>query len=83
MASLKSIWGDESGVIISAELILLMTICGIGLICGMVVLRNAVVTELADVANAVEAMNISDSSSTTTESVGISLVEPPTAEAPE
>lgn len=50
---LKSLWKDECGAIISTELVLVITIAGIGMIVGLSTLRNAVVAELADVAAAV------------------------------
>ena len=53
MKTLKALWNDEAGVIISTELILVVTICGIGVIVGLTTLRNDVVTELADTAEAV------------------------------
>ena len=51
------LWIDERGALISAELVLLMTIVVIGLITGMVALRNMIVTELADVGAAIGALN--------------------------
>ena len=53
MKLLKALWNDEAGVIISTELILVVTILGIGLVVGLNTLRNDVVTELADTAQAV------------------------------
>jgi Flp pilus assembly pilin Flp len=54
---LKRLWTDEGGAILSAELILIMTILVIGLIVGLKTLQDAVVTELADVAQAIGALN--------------------------
>jgi hypothetical protein len=48
----RTLWNDETGFIISAELILLATILVIGLIVGMVSLRNQIVQELVDVGQA-------------------------------
>ena len=53
----KKLWADEGGAILSAELILIMTILVIGLIVGLKTLQDAVVTELADVAGAIGALN--------------------------
>lgn len=53
MKTLKALWNDEAGVIISTELILIVTILGIGLVVGLSTLRNDVVTELADTAQAI------------------------------
>ena len=54
---LKRLWVDEGGALLSAELVLLMTICVIGLIVGMVALRDMVVTELADVGASIGSLN--------------------------
>ena len=62
---LTKFWVDDNGAIISAELVLLMTIVVIGLITGMVALRNMIVTELADVGAAIGALNQSYSFSGT------------------
>jgi len=53
MAAFRRFWNDESGFIISAELILIATLLVIGLIVGLTVLRNQVVQELVDVAQAI------------------------------
>ena len=47
------LWRDEAGFVVSTELILIATILVIGLITGLVTIRDAVVTELADVADAI------------------------------
>ncbi|MGA2066208.1 MAG: hypothetical protein ABSG86_14630 [Thermoguttaceae bacterium] len=56
---LKRLWVDEGGAIISAELILVMVIVVIGMIIGLVALRDAVVAELSDVAQAISAIDAS------------------------
>lgn len=53
MNLIKRFWNDEAGVIISSELILVLTILVIGLIAGMVTLRDAVTLELGDTAAAI------------------------------
>ncbi len=53
MRSLRRLWNDEAGFIISSELILVATILVIGLIAGLTTIRDQVVTELADVAGAI------------------------------
>jgi Flp pilus assembly pilin Flp len=53
----KRLWEDESGAIISAELALIMSILGIGMVAGASTLRDAVVTELADTGQAIGNMN--------------------------
>lgn len=50
---LKSIWNDEAGVVISAELVLIGTILVIGMIVGLVELQCAVVGELSDLGDAI------------------------------
>lgn len=47
------LWKDEAGAILSAELVLLMTITVIGLIVGMRALAGAVNAELADLGSAI------------------------------
>ena len=54
---LKKLWNDEVGAVVSAELVMVATILGIGMIVGLTSVRNAVVTELADVAQAVANLN--------------------------
>jgi uncharacterized membrane protein YkgB len=51
------LWDDEAGFIISAELVLVATIVVIGLIVGLVMVRNQVVQELADVAQAIGSLS--------------------------
>jgi Flp pilus assembly pilin Flp len=50
---LNRLWKDESGAIISLEIVLIGTILGIGVITGLSSLRDAVITELADVGGAI------------------------------
>jgi len=54
---LKKFWDDDAGFVISIELILISTIVVIGLIAGLTAVRDAVVSELADVAGAIDEMN--------------------------
>ena len=51
------LWNDEEGFIISSELVLVSTILVIGMIVGLVVVRNQVVQELVDVGQAIGAMS--------------------------
>jgi hypothetical protein len=46
-------WNDEAGFIVSAELVLVATILVIGMIVGLVSVRNQVVQELVDVGQAI------------------------------
>ncbi|MDG1896758.1 MAG: hypothetical protein P8J37_17785 [Fuerstiella sp.] len=49
---LKNLWNDESGVILSAEIVLVATILVLGMIVGLVELQCAVVGELSDLGDA-------------------------------
>jgi hypothetical protein len=53
----SKIWNDDAGFIISIELILISTIVVIGLITGLAAVRNAIVSELSDVAGAISSLN--------------------------
>lgn len=53
----QRLWNDDAGFIISIELILIATIAVIGLIAGFASVRDAVVSELSDVAGAVQDLN--------------------------
>ena len=49
---LKTLWNDESGVILSAELVLIMTILVLGMVVGLVELQCSIVAELSDLSSA-------------------------------
>jgi len=49
----RKLWKDEGGFVVSVELILIVTILVIGLVSGWTMLRDAVLAELADTANAI------------------------------
>ena len=53
MQVFRQLWADESGFVISAELVLVATILVIGMIVGLTTVRDQVVQELADVAGAI------------------------------
>lgn len=53
----NKLWHDEAGVIISAELVLILTIVVIGVIVGLVQLQHAVVAELNDIGLAMSHLN--------------------------
>ena len=59
MGLVRRLWADEAGFIISAELCLVATIVVIGLIVGLVTLRNQVVQELIAVGEAIGSINTS------------------------
>jgi hypothetical protein len=54
---LKKLWSDESGAILSFELMLIMVILVIGSSLGMVILRDAIISEFQCVALAVNSLN--------------------------
>ena len=54
---IRRLWNDEAGFVISAELVLVATILVIGMIVGLVVIRNQVVQELVDVGEAIGALS--------------------------
>ncbi len=54
---LEQVWLDDRGFIVSVELILIATIMLIGLLAGMTAIRDSVLSELSDVAGAVQDMN--------------------------
>ncbi len=53
----QKLWNDDAGFIISIELILIATIAVIGLIAGLTAVRDGVVSELSDVAGAIQDLN--------------------------
>lgn len=54
---LISLWSDESGAVISAELVLVLSILVLGMIVGLSEVAVAVNTELNDISNAVGALD--------------------------
>ena len=54
---LKRLWRDESGFVNTTDLILASTILVMGMIVGLVSLRNQVVQELSDTGSAVGNLN--------------------------
>jgi len=50
---MSKLWKDEAGFVVSAELIFIATLLVIGLLTGWVAVRNAVVSELTEVAQAI------------------------------
>ncbi|MFK7770264.1 MAG: Flp family type IVb pilin [Mariniblastus sp.] len=53
----QNLWYDNSGFVVSIELVLIATLVVIGLITGMTAVRDAVVSELSDVAGAIQDLN--------------------------
>ncbi|MBL9081562.1 MAG: hypothetical protein JNK76_07135 [Planctomycetales bacterium] len=57
MKVLNRLWSEEAGAIVSAEVMLVMSILVIGVIVGLAAVRDSVITELADVAQALANVN--------------------------
>ena len=57
MKVLHRLWADEAGFVVSTEPVLVATILVIGLILGLTSLRNQVVQELGDLAQAIANIN--------------------------
>lgn len=53
----QSLWRDETGAIISTELVLIAVVAVLGLMAGFVSMRDAVVSELSDVSGATDDLN--------------------------
>ena len=51
--SKKSLWNDEAGIILSAEIVLIGTILVLGMLVGLVELQCAVVAELSDLSSSI------------------------------
>lgn len=54
---LRNFRKDESGFLVSTELVFIATICVIGLVTGLVEIQAAVIGELNDVGDAIGALN--------------------------
>ena len=54
---LQRLWKDDAGFVVSTELVLVATILVIGMVVGLATVRNAVVQELGDVAQAIGNIN--------------------------
>jgi len=54
MSLIKRMWNDEAGFVVSAELILIATIAVLGLIVALDTVRNAITSEMSDVAGAIQ-----------------------------
>jgi hypothetical protein len=50
---LISLWNDECGVILSAELVLIATVLVLGMVVGLVELQCSIVAELSDLSSAI------------------------------
>lgn len=54
---LSKLWNDDGGAIIAMEWVFIATILVLGIITGLVAVRQAVLTELSDVAQAILSLN--------------------------
>ena len=57
MLHLKSLYNDEAGFVVSSELVIIATLVVIGLIAGLSTVRDQVIGELVDIADAVSSVN--------------------------
>ena len=55
--TLHTLWRDEAGFIVSAELVLIASLLVIGLVVGLSEVQHAVVSELNDVGDAIGSLN--------------------------
>ena len=53
MRLFRQLWTDDNGFVVSSELILIATILVIAMVVGLQTVRDAVLQELGDVANAI------------------------------
>lgn len=56
-AFLKNLWSDEAGVILSAELVIILTIAVLGMVVGLSCLQQAMFNEFRDLSLAFQSMN--------------------------
>jgi len=54
---LKKMWSDDQGALIAMEFLFVATILVIGVVVGLTAVRNAVATELSELANAILALS--------------------------
>lgn len=57
MNLVRNLWNDEVGVVVSAELVLVLTVLVLALVVGMSEVAVAINTELNDLSNAFGALN--------------------------
>jgi Flp pilus assembly pilin Flp len=57
MKLLSALWNDQSGMVISAELVLVMTVAVLAMVVGLSEVAVAVNTELNDVSNAIGSLD--------------------------
>ena len=54
---IRKLWNDEAGFLISTEAVLYWTIVVLGILTGLVAVRQAVISELVETAQAIMAIN--------------------------
>ncbi len=54
---LSRLWSDDSGILIATEYLFILTILIIGTLAGLVALRQAVIVESVELANAIMSLN--------------------------
>lgn len=64
--TMSNLWRDDAGFVVSTELVLVATILVLGILVGQSTLRDAVISELADTADAIQTTNQSYSFSAVT-----------------
>lgn len=57
MNTLRRLWNDEQGFVVSAELVLVASVAVLAMIVGLAAYRDAIIDELADGGRAVNALN--------------------------
>lgn len=57
MKLMRRFWRDETGFVVSAELILIASLAVLGLLVGLTAVRDGIVSELSDVAGAYQDAN--------------------------
>lgn len=57
MTLCMKLWSDDNGFVVSSELILVATLLVIGMVTGLSTVRDQVVQELGDVADAISEIN--------------------------
>ena len=54
---MQKLWNDDGGALIAAEWLFIVTIMVIGIVTGLATVRNAVASELVEVANAITTLD--------------------------
>ncbi|QGQ22584.1 Flp family type IVb pilin [Gimesia benthica] len=54
---IKQFWNDEGGFVLSAELVIILTVAVLAMIVGLTYVQSAVITEFNDIGNALSSLN--------------------------